>query len=78
MRNDIRDRATVRAGFASVAGGKQRKALLPVVSFIDEYSAHLPVRIFCAFTPSGVFKHYLSNRGESRRTAIGFCGAIPN
>jgi hypothetical protein len=52
--------------------------LLPIASFVDEYSTHLQATIFRAFTLSGIFKHGFSNRSESRRTAIRFCGAIPN
>jgi hypothetical protein len=52
--------------------------LLPIVSFVDEYSAHLLAKIFRVFTLSGIFKHGFSHRGESRRAAIRFCVAIPN
>jgi hypothetical protein len=50
----------------------------PIVSSVDEYSAHLLVKIFRAFHAIEIFEHGFSHPGESSRTPIRFCGAIPN
>jgi hypothetical protein len=49
-----------------------------IVSFVGEYSAHLLLKIFRAFARLSIFEHGLSHPGETRRTSIRFCDAIPN
>ena len=50
----------------------------PIVSFVGEYSAHLPVEDLPRVHAIGILKHGFSHPGESRRAAIRFCDAIPN
>ena len=62
--------------YGTAAFSSENAALIG--SFVGEYSAHLLVKISRAFHAIEIFEHGFSHPGESSRTPIRFCDAIPN
>jgi hypothetical protein len=57
---------------------RNSESVAPIVSFVGEYSAHLPAEDIPRVHAIGIFAHRSSHRSESLRSAIRFCAAIPN